>query len=240
MGQTLSTVTSGRFLVPADKQTASITHRLWALLRESDSFRNDAIPDRLALTKPERAMLEVRLQEIDRHLAPARPAAIKRSVGMVKGLMASTAVDGQSAAQVLDGYAMVLAQFPQAVVEDVCMRFLDGRLGNRVYAPTPAEIAHECRKDPDLVEAKAERYRIESVLNAEVYRTPSPQEQSEIQNEFNRLVADMAKGSDARPVTSRPGPSPEEREKAQQILAERRAEVVAETEAAITRESASP
>ncbi|WP_156387771.1 hypothetical protein [Methylobacterium sp. Leaf399] len=159
-------------------------------MRETESFRHDAIPDRLALTEGERRSVSRRVEALNRYLAPAEPAAIKRMVGMVKGLMASTQVDGQSASAILDGYAMVLAPYPQVLIEDVCARFLDGRLGNRVYAPTPAEIAHECRNAPDMIAAKAERYRLEAMLSVEVYRTPTAAEQDEIQAAYRDFVKD--------------------------------------------------
>jgi hypothetical protein len=236
MAQTLSTVTSGHFLAPTDKATDTVVQRLWAVMRESDNFRHDAITDRLAPTEAERGMLARRLDQVSHHLTPAKAAAIKRSVGMVKGLMASTSVDGQSAGAILDGYAMVLAPYPQALIEDVCTRFLDGRLGNRVYAPTPAEIAHECRSNPDLIAARAERYRLEAILSAEVYQTPSPEEQAEIQAEYQRYVDEAGKSSK---MTLQVGEEPRGSEAADRVqarrdLAERLERSEAERKARIT------
>ena len=165
-------------------------------MEETGDFRRRALPDRLAPTSAECAELSRRLSVIDHSLAPAPPAAIKRAVGLVKGLMASAAIGDQSVDDVLNGYAMVLAPYPKAVVEDVCRRFLDGRLGNRVYAPTPAEIAHECRLA--VADSHAERRRIMLILDAEVYKTPSPGEQAKIQAEYQRYLAETTKAVDAR------------------------------------------
>ena len=96
------------------KATDTVVQRLWAVMREFGNFRHDVIPDRLAPTEAERGMLAGRLDQVSHHLTPAKAAAIKRSVGMVKGLMASATVGGQSAGAILDGYAMVLAPYPQA------------------------------------------------------------------------------------------------------------------------------
>ena len=131
-----------------------------------------------------------RVTGIDRSLQPAPEPAIKRAVGLVKGLMASASIGEQSVDDVLNGYAMVLNPYPKAVVEDVCRRFLDGRLGNRVYAPTPAEIAHECRLA--VADTLAERRRIMLILDAEVYATPSPEEQAKIQSRYREYVAETA------------------------------------------------
>lgn len=102
--------------------------------------------------------------------------------------MASPSVAETTVDEILSGYALVLTPYPQAVVEDVCARYLDGRLGNRVYAPTPAEIAHECREM--LAPIYAERARIALILDAEVYATPSPAEQAEVQAAYLQFVAD--------------------------------------------------
>lgn len=157
-------------------------------MEATSDFRRRALPDRLAPTEVERRALAARVEEIDLWLAPSPKNAIIRAVGLVRGLMASASTGDVNT--VLDGYATILGPFPQPVVEDVCTRFLDGRLGNRVYAPTPAEIAHECRQR--VADAHAERARIRLILDAEVYSTPSPEEQAKIQAEYLRFVAETA------------------------------------------------
>lgn len=206
MTKALSTLTVSAILPPADAETDTLIRTFSNRLEETGDFRRRALPDRLAPTDGERALMQARIETIDHWLAPAREKAIVRIVGMVRGLMASVAVDDVQA--VLSGYALVLKSFPEEVIEDVCQRFLDGRLGNRVYAPTPAEIAHECRLA--VVEARAERGRIELILDAEVYRTPSPEDQERIQEAYRKYVAETTAQS-AAPKGPAPEPLPEQR-----------------------------
>lgn len=85
-------------------------------------------------------------------------------------------------------YVNVLRPFPEPVVEDICNRFLDGRLGDRVYAPQAAQIAHECRLA--VADALAERGRIMLVLDAEVYGTPTEAEREEIRQKLADFLAE--------------------------------------------------
>lgn len=132
-------------------------------------------------------MMASRVEQIDRWLAPSRQAAIIRAVGLVRGAMA---VPAGASDDVFSVFVEVLKPFPEPVVEDVCRKFLDGRLGNRVYAPTPAEIAHECRLS--VADALAERGRIMLVLDAEVYDTPSDAEREEIRQKLAEFMAETA------------------------------------------------
>lgn len=217
MPKALSTVTTSSILPAADPATDTLIRTFGNRLEETGDFRRRALPDRLAPTEVERAAMEARGAEIDRWLAPARPAAIKRMVGLVRGLMASVAVDDVES--VLDGYALVLRPYPETVIDDVCGRFLDGRLGNRVYAPTPAEIAHQCRLD--IADAKAERARIDLILDAEIYRTPSPEDQERIQERYRQYVAETTKRA-AAPTGPAPESLPERRDPKLAVDLERR------------------
>jgi len=196
MAKALTTrTTPGHVLPMADTETDTIVRGLTNRLEDSSDWRRRALPDRLAPTEHERQVMTARVEVIDRWLAPSRKAAIIRAVGTVRGLMAIASSTGD--ADPLDGYAMVLAPFPEPVIEDICRRFLDGRLGNRVYAPTPAEIAHECRLA--VAEALAERGRIALILDAEIYTTPSEADRAKIEELHREYVEDIAKRAQTRP-----------------------------------------
>jgi hypothetical protein len=190
MSKALSSSTPHRSLTRLDTRTDMLVRRFSNHLEETADFRRRAIPDRLAPTDDERRELKARVAEIDSGLGRASEASIRRAVGLVKGLMASPAIGETTVDEILSGYALVLAPYPQPVIEDVCRRYLDGRLGNRVYAPTPAEIAHECREM--LAPIYAERARIALILDAEVYETPSPEQQAEVQAAYLAFVAETS------------------------------------------------
>lgn len=192
MTQALSTVTPRHVLPMADTKTDSLIRAFTNRLEEGSDWRRRALPARLAPTEEQRELMVRRVEQIDRWLAPSRQAAIVRAVGLVRGAMAVPAGSGDD---VFSVFVEVLRPFPEPVVEDVCRKFLDGRLGNRVYAPTPAEIAHECRLS--VADALAERGRIMLVLDAEVYDTPSEAEREEIQRKLAEFIAETGAKSQA-------------------------------------------
>lgn len=131
--------------------------------------------------------MAARVEQIDRWLAPSRPAAIVRAVGLVRAGLATPAASSDDIFQI---YVNVLRPFPEPVVEDICNKFLDGRLGDRVYAPQAAQIAHECRLA--VADALAERGRIGLILDAEVYSTPSEAEREEMRVAMEKFAAETA------------------------------------------------
>lgn len=190
MTQALSQMTPRHVLPMADTKTDTLVRAFTNRLEEGSDWRRRALPARLAPTDEQRQAMAVRVEQIDRWLAPSRQAAIIRAVGLVRGAMA---VPTGASDEVFSVFVEVLKPFPEPVVEDVCRKFLDGRLGNRVYAPTPAEIAHECRLS--VADALAERGRIMLVLDAEVYETPSDAEREEIRQKLAEFMAETAEKS---------------------------------------------
>lgn len=233
MTQALSQMTPRHVLPMADTKTDTLVRAFTNRLEEGSDWRRRALPARLAPTDEQREVMERRVEQIDRWLAPSRQAAIVRAVGLVRGAMA---VPAGASDDVFSVFVEVLKPFPEPVVEDVCRKFLDGRLGNRVYAPTPAEIAHECRLS--VADALAERGRIMLVLDAEVYDTPSDAEREEIRQKLAEFLAETgAKAQEAARddrVTSA-GTAHADRLRAQSDLSEAKAR--AETQSQ-TRESA--
>jgi sarcosine oxidase gamma subunit len=190
MTQALSQMTPRHVLPMADTQTDTTVRVFTNRLEEGSDFRRRALPARLAPTDAQRDLMASRVAQIDRWLAPSRQAAIIRAVGMVRGAMA---VPAGASDDVFSIYVEVLRPFPEPVVEDVCRRYLDGRLGNRVYAPTPAEIAHECRLA--VSDALAERGKIALILDAEVYATPTEEERQEVEAQAAALIEELAQAA---------------------------------------------
>jgi hypothetical protein len=185
MTQALSHLTPRHVLPMADTKTDTLVRAFTNRLEEGSDWRRRALPARLALTDEERQMMAARVEQIDRWLAPSRPAAIIRAVGLVRAGLATPVGSSDDVFQI---YVNVLRPFPEPVVEDICNKFLDGRLGDRVYAPQAAQIAHECRLA--VADALAERGRIMLVLDAEVYATPSEAEREEIKQKLADFLAE--------------------------------------------------
>ena len=113
------------------------------------------------------------------------------------------------------------------------MRFLDGRAGNKVYAPTAAEMAEVCRA---LVsEPLAERARINAILDAEVYQLPTEAERAEVARRHEEFVREAVKAAD--PGRMRVGEQPAGTEAADRSAAERR---LAELRAEVEQQAAAP
>lgn len=185
MTQALSTMTPRHVLPMADTKTDTLIRAFTNRLEEGSDWRRRALPARLAPTDEQRQMIAMRVEQIDRWLAPSRPAAIVRAVGLVRAGLATPAGSSDDVFQI---YVNVLKPFPEPVVEDICNRFLDGRLGDRVYAPQAAQIAHECRLA--VADALAERGRIMLVLDAEVYDTPTEAEREDIKAKLAAFLAE--------------------------------------------------
>lgn len=168
--------------------------------------------------------MKARVDEIARWLSPSRDAAIVRAVETMRS---SLVIANGASDDAVKAYVMVLKPFPEPVIEDVCRRHMEGRLGGRVYAPTPAEVAHECRLA--VADALAERGRIALILDAEIYQVPTEAERAEVQRRHDAFVKETARAADAR-VSSKPLPSAAEREEAERDLAHRKAIVQAEAQ----------
>lgn len=213
-------------MAPADPQTDTLIRVFTNRLEDGTDWRRRALPSRLAPTEGERDLMRVRVSQIDRWLGPSRRAAIVRSVELMR---ANLVIANGASDDAVEGYVLVLTPFPEPVVEDVCRRYMDGRFGGRIYAPMPAEIAHECRLA--VADALAERGRITLILDPEVYQSPTEEDRIAIAERHAAFVKETALAADTRPVTTRPRPSPEERVAAERDLAERKAALDAELKA---------
>ncbi|MFH7191116.1 hypothetical protein ACHWGL_29860, partial [Klebsiella pneumoniae] len=93
-------------------------------------------------------------------------------------------------------FIIVLGKYPAWAIVETAMRFLDGRAGNKTYAPTAAEMAEVCRRL--ISEDLAERARINAILDAEIYHAPTEQERAEVERRHQAFVEETARAVDAR------------------------------------------
>ncbi|MCE4223423.1 hypothetical protein HCU64_06640 [Methylobacterium sp. C25] len=159
-----------------------------------------------------------RVDDIDRWLSPSRRAAIVRAVELMRGnlVIANSASD-----DAIEGYVLMLTPFPEPIVENVCSRFMHGYLGDRTYAPMPAQVAHECRLA--IADTLAERGRIKLVLDAEVYESPTEADHAKIAEHHAQFVKETAERSRMRSAQPREPERPHRNPAAMAELAERTA-----------------
>ena len=117
------------------------------------------------------------------------------------------------------------------------MRFLSGKVGNKVYAPTAAEMAEVCRSL--ISEPLAERARINAILDAEVYHVAGEAERAQIAAMHAEFVAETTRRA-APPKSTAPEPVSEMRDPnlAGDLDVRRKRREAAEREAAAAQEQA--
>lgn len=108
-------------------------------------------------------------------------------------------------------YAAALKRFPEWVIGEACMRFIDGRAGKGTFAPTPAEIAKVCE---EIVEPHmAEHTKIDRLLTADIERVVSPDAKARVAAGFQKLLDDI-KGTNGTTQPKKPEPLDPEATKA--------------------------
>lgn len=179
-------------------------------------------------------MLMERRAEIDDGLAAADDDTIKEKVGALRAVMASAQASVETLTIARQAFIAVLSRYPAWAVTEACTRFLDGRAGNKVYAPTPAEIADVCRGL--VADALTERARINAILDAEVYQAPTEAERAEVARRHQAFVEETARAASSRRLREgdeRRGSDAASRAEAERILAERKAEIEADVESGV-------
>lgn len=193
------------------------------------NFRRYALSAAHEPTGEQRQMLMDRRAEIDVGLVGADDITIRERVGALRAVMASAAAGAETVAIAKQAFIAVLQRYPAWAVTEACTRFLDGRVGNKVYAPTPAEIADICRGL--IAEPLTERARINAILDAEVYQAPSEADRVEVARRHQAFVEETAKRAHVRRTQQgdeRPRPDAAEREQAERDLERRKSEVATE------------
>lgn len=138
-------------------------------------------------------MLAERRQHLDERLQPCDAETVRRAVGMLRSVMASPAVDVETAKLQRAAYLSTLTKYPAWAVDAACAQFLSGEMGEGIHAPKPGEIAVVCRRL--IAEAQYERAKINAVLDAEVYVPPTDAERAEVSCRFAEIVAELSEAS---------------------------------------------
>jgi len=235
MTRSLSTVATTERRVPAfpggirpsPQRAAALTAYLHNNLEPMPgSFRRYALSAAHEPTAEQRGMLMERRAEIDDGLRGADEDSIREKVGALRAVMASPQASVSTLEIARQAFIAVLQRYPAWAVTEACVRFLDGRVGNKVYAPTPAEIADVCRTL--VAEPLTERARINAILDAEIYRAPSEADRVLVAERHQAFVEETAKRAEmqrGQPDDPRPRADAFEKEAAQRDLARRKAEL---------------
>jgi hypothetical protein len=146
---------------------------------------------------------------------------------MLRSVMASPAVDVETAKLQRAAFLSTLTKYPAWAVEAACARFLDAAEGEGVHAPKPGEIATVCRRL--IAEAQYERAKINAVLDAEIYVPPTDVERAEVARMFASVVAELSSAS-AGNRTAEAGSAHADRLRAQSDLREAKAKAQSQTD----------
>lgn len=152
------------------------------------------ISDACAPSAEARGALQGRADHLASGLTAAEPEAISRCITSLGVVLPSRSTNAEAAKMELALTVEALKAFPEWAVANVCRRYLDGRLGNGRYAPTPPELAKACREL--IAPFQAEAAKIQRILNAQVYREPTEEERARVQAKVDELK---------RSFTSAPG-----------------------------------
>ncbi|WP_298967706.1 hypothetical protein [uncultured Methylobacterium sp.] len=152
--------------------------RFESALQPSSDFRRQAIPAAAAPCAKAVALMQARLERVQGWLAPAAEVEggverISQAVGSLKLVMGSPGAGEDGVALARKLYLTTLRKLPAWAVAQAAHRFLDGKAGDKTFAPTPAQLVDETLRiiEPQI----AERARLLKVLDAEVIPDPDPE-----------------------------------------------------------------
>lgn len=162
------------------------------------------ISSQRSLTEPEIAALKARQVHLDGCMAGASLDAVISIVGPLLNAFPASARSEGDWRDTLKLYGAALREVPTWAVEDAALRYLDGRVGDRRFAPTPAQLAAEAREI--IKSVTEERRKISTVLSAQVYHEPTPEERGRVSAGLESLLSEIAATTGADPKGGNLGP----------------------------------
>ena len=187
----LASVRATTAMVPMADPETDLTLRSMSNRLESLGGNRYAILG--AFPHADRVRLELRADVLAGLLTPGEPAAILRSVGMLRTMKGEVAVDADVRKSLMAAHIALLGHYPAWAVEFVCHRFMRSR--DR-FAPDAGILADAC--ETLLIPVRAELRRIEHILSAEVEDLPSEAERAKVAEACQAFIAEMAKAADPR------------------------------------------
>ncbi|WP_152568869.1 hypothetical protein [Microvirga sp. BSC39] len=152
----------------------------------------------------QRAYIERRVAELELLAQPGPVKEIDATIGAVMLRYATARQDDDMMRARVEGYRIVLRDFPAWCVREAYARWLKGEIGQQHDAsfPPPERVLHECAKGL-LAAAMGQRIGLQMVLDAEGYQPPTEAEMAERRKHLHLLTQNIANA--ASPEDRGPG-----------------------------------
>lgn len=151
----------------------------------------------------DRAVLIGRREDLRAGLAGAGPDTVARIIAPLLMWYASKPLDEAERRSVIRMYQQALGNYPRWAIEQAVGAFNQGRLkGSTEFAPKPATLAQACG---EIVHGfQLEQHRIRQILEAEVYREPTPEERARVVERWENEIKPqmLAKTTGAQKATN--------------------------------------
>ncbi|WP_262027124.1 hypothetical protein [Microvirga sp. Mcv34] len=171
----------------------------------------------------QRAFIERRVAELDLMAQPGPVKEIDATIGALMLRYMTARQDDEMMRARVEGYRIVLRDFPAWAVREAYARWLKGEIGREYDAsfPPPERVLHDCAKNLTMA-AMGQRIGLQMVLDAEAYRPPSEAEMQERRQRLETVIRSIAEGvspEDRGPGSLKRRPeTPEEQARKDQIL----------------------
>jgi len=174
-------------------------------------------------SQTQRAFIERRVAELDLMTQPGPAKEIDATIGAIIVRYATARQDDDMMRARMEGYRIVLRDFPAWAVREAYARWLKGEIGREHDAsfPPPERVLHECAKNVTMA-AIGQKVGLQLILDAEGYQPLSEEEMAERRARLDELVhniATTASSEDRGPGKPKRRPeTPEEQARKEQIL----------------------
>ena len=179
-----------------------MVRRIGNALEGHGASRRRSISSRSAPTAAEREALQRRMCELADALVPASHEAIVKSIGMMRAGFPALSTTEAERVTSIKVYAAALKEFPEWAIGQACRAAIEGRIGRGQYAPAAPELVAECQRVTAPV--REEHVRIATILNAEVYHEPEPEEKARVNAAFDELTRGLVAALDMGEASKRP------------------------------------
>jgi hypothetical protein len=199
-------------------------------LRKNDAYRIGThgrkvvtLPASSMPNQTQRAFIERRVAELDLMTQPGPVKEIDATIGALMLRYMTARQDDEMMRARVEGYRIVLRDFPAWAVREAYARWLKGEIGREHDAsfPPPERVLHDCAKTL-LMAAMGQRVGLQMVLDAESYQPPSEAEMQERRRRLEQVIQSIAANvspEDRGPGSLRRKPeSAEEQSRKDQIL----------------------
>lgn len=174
-------------------------------------------------SQTQRAFIERRVSELELLEQPGPAKEIDATIGALMLRYMTARQDDEMMRARVEGYRIVLRDFPAWAVREAYARWLKGEIGRNHDAsfPPPERVLHDCAKGL-VMAAIGQRVGLQLVLDAEGYQPLTDEEMAERRKQLDELmhtIATTASPEDRGPGRVKPQPeTPEEQARRERIL----------------------